>query len=40
MTPDGARAEVYLYGAHIVSWVPAEGIQLVGYKTLTSAMPA
>jgi glucose-6-phosphate 1-epimerase len=23
--PDGARAEVYLYGAHVVSWVPAGG---------------
>ena len=23
VAPDGARAEVYLYGAHIVSWVPA-----------------
>jgi glucose-6-phosphate 1-epimerase len=23
--PDGARVEVYLYGAHVVSWVPAGG---------------
>ena len=23
--PDGARAKVYLYGAHVVSWVPAGG---------------
>lgn len=23
--PDGARTEVYLYGAHVVSWVPAGG---------------
>ena len=25
VAPDGARAEVYLYGAHVVSWVPAAG---------------
>ena len=25
VAPDGARAEVYLYGAHVVSWVPAGG---------------
>lgn len=24
-SPDGARLEVYLYGAHIVSWIPAGG---------------
>jgi glucose-6-phosphate 1-epimerase len=23
VAPDGARAEVYLYGAHVVSWIPA-----------------
>jgi len=23
--PDGARAEIYLYGAHVTSWVPAGG---------------
>ena len=23
--PDGARAEVYLYGAHVTSWIPAGG---------------
>jgi len=22
IAPDGSRAEVYLYGAHVVSWVP------------------
>jgi glucose-6-phosphate 1-epimerase len=25
VAPDGAGAEVYLYGAHVVSWVPAGG---------------
>jgi glucose-6-phosphate 1-epimerase len=25
--PDGARAEVYLYGAHVASWVPAGGVE-------------
>ena len=25
VAPDGARAEVYLYGAHVVSWIPAGG---------------
>ncbi len=25
VAPDGARAEIYLYGAHVVSWVPAGG---------------
>src|SRR5512139_1508054 len=25
VAPDGARAEVYLYGAHVVSWVSASG---------------
>ncbi len=25
VAPDGARAEVYLYGAHVVSWVPVGG---------------
>ncbi len=25
IAPDGGRAEIYLYGAHVVSWVPAEG---------------
>ena len=25
MAPDGARAEVYLYGAHVASWIPAGG---------------
>ncbi len=25
VTPDGARAEIYLHGAHVTSWVPAGG---------------
>ena len=25
VAPDGARAEAYLYGAHVVSWIPAAG---------------
>ena len=25
--PDGARAEIYLYGAHVSSWVPAGGAE-------------
>ena len=25
LAPDGARAEIYLYGAHVTSWVPAGG---------------
>lgn len=25
VAPDGARAEIYLYGAHVTSWVPAGG---------------
>lgn len=25
--PDGARAEIYLYGAHVTSWVPAGGAE-------------
>jgi glucose-6-phosphate 1-epimerase len=25
VAPDGARAEIYLYGAHVVSWVPTGG---------------
>lgn len=24
-SPDGARAEIYLHGAHVTSWVPADG---------------
>jgi len=24
-TPDGARAEIYLHGAHVTSWIPAGG---------------
>ena len=24
-TPDGARAEIYLHGAHVTSWTPADG---------------
>lgn len=27
IAPDGARAEVYLYGAHVASWVPAGGVE-------------
>src|SRR5512139_2122415 len=25
VAPDGAQAEIYLYGAHVVSWIPAGG---------------
>ncbi len=25
VAPDGARAEIYLYGAHVTSWIPAGG---------------
>jgi len=25
LAPDGARAEIYLHGAHVTSWVPAGG---------------
>lgn len=25
VAPDGARAEIYLYGAHVTSWIPASG---------------
>jgi glucose-6-phosphate 1-epimerase len=25
--PDGARAEIYLHGAHVASWVPAHGVE-------------
>ena len=28
-TNDGARAEVYLYGAHVTSWIPAGGSEVL-----------
>jgi glucose-6-phosphate 1-epimerase len=37
--PDGARAEVYLYGAHVVSWVPAGGQERL-FLSRTSAFRA
>src|SRR3954468_15120906 len=27
VSPDGARAEVYLHGAHVTSWIPSGGTQ-------------
>ena len=32
--PDGARAEVYLYGAHVTSWVPPGGPEAGGEERL------
>ena len=28
-TADGARAEIYLYGAHVTSWIPANGSEVL-----------
>src|SRR5512139_4252652 len=39
VAPDGARAEVYLYGAHVVSWVPAGGQERL-FLSRTSAFRA
>ena len=27
LAPDGARAEIYLHGAHVTSWIPAGGVE-------------
>lgn len=37
--PDGARAEVYLQGAHITSWIPAGGVEQLFLSRTASFAP-
>ncbi len=39
VAPDGARAEVYLYGAHVASWVPAGGEERLFLSRLSAFKP-
>lgn len=40
VAPDGARAEVYLHGAHVTSWVPAGGAERLSLSQKAEFRPA
>ena len=37
--PDGARVEVYLYGAHVTSWIPAGGEERLFMSRVSAFVP-
>jgi len=37
--PDGARAEIYLYGAHVTSWIPAGGEERLFLSRVSAFKP-
>ncbi len=39
VAPDGARAEIYLYGAHVTSWIPAGGEERLFLSRLSAFKP-
>ena len=39
VAPDGSRVEVYLYGAHVASWIPAGGEERLFLSRVSAFKP-